>query len=456
MPKILIVDDETGMRKSLSILLRREGYDTAEARSGPEALQQVEDDPPDVVITDVRMNVMSGIDLLRELKERQPECEVILMTAYGTVEAAVEAMKLGAFDFVTKPFQNEEIVIRVRNALDKGALRRRLRNLRREIRSLKGFTAILGTSPAITAAVELIPRLAASDSTVLLTGESGTGKELFARAIHDASARREAQFISINCAAFPEQLLEGELFGHVRGAFTGATTSRKGLLEEAQGGTFLLDEIGEASVAIQAKLLRVIEEKRIRRVGDNRQISVDVRIIAATNRDLTSALAEKSFREDLYYRLNVLHLHLPSLRERREDIPLLTQHFLARCAERSGREITGFTDETMAVLLRYDYPGNVRELHNIVEQAVALSTGAVITAENLPPKLSGTSRGMAVAPESVPAVSLSEMERNLIITSIRERKGNLTLVAKDLGISRTTLWRRMREHGIKEIRGEKA
>lgn len=452
--KILVVDDDAGMRRSLAIMLRRDGHGVSEARGGQEAADQIGREVFDLVITDLRMDSVSGLELLQTMKQSNPGVEVIVMTAYGTIETAVEAMKLGAFDFITKPFQAEEILLRVRNALEKRSLSEEVNQLRAEVKSAFGFQEIVGVSEEIRKVLALLPRVAQTDSTVLITGESGTGKELIARALHASSRRGSGPFISVSCAAFPEQLLEDELFGHVKGAFTGAVAARKGLFEEARSGTFFLDEVGEASLSIQAKLLRVLEERSIRRLGDNRTVSVDVRIIAATNRDLHGAVKEKSFREDLYYRLNVIRIHLSPLRERREDIPLLAKYFLARHSARAAQKIDGFSPAAIECLMTYNFPGNVRELSNVVEQAVALSRGPVIELEDLPDGVFIAAHASALSlPQTSPG-GIAAVERDLILERFRIRQGNLSLVAKDLGISRTTLWRRMKEYKIGSLTGE--
>lgn len=450
--KILVVDDEAGMRKSVGIILRRARYVVTEAPGGREAADHLGTDVFDLVITDLKMEPLSGLDLLRLVKQLSPDVEVILMTAFGTVESAVEAMKLGAFDFITKPFQPEEILLRVRNALEKRRLKEEVDVLRAEVKSVFGFEGIVGQSEAIRQVLAILPRVAQTDSTVLITGESGTGKELIARAIHAASRRPQKPFVSVSCAAFPEQLLENELFGHIKGAFTGALAARRGLLEEAHGGTFFLDEIGEAPLPVQVKLLRVLEDRSIRRLGDNRSIPVDVRIVAATNRDLQSAVKEKFFREDLFYRLNVIRIHLPPLRERMEDVPILSRHFLALHRKRLHREIGGFSPAALKALCDYYFPGNVRELSNVVEQAVALAAGPMVERHDLPEKLlqSPSQAGSPGSPAHRPK-SLADAERELILERLHARGGNLGLAAQDLGISRTTLWRRMKDYQI-EVR----
>jgi two-component system, NtrC family, response regulator HydG len=450
--RILVVDDDSAMRRSLAIMLRREGYAVSEEAEGRAAVDIVGREPVDLVVTDLRMNGISGLDLLRQVKHTTPDVEVIVMTAYGTIEAAVEAMRHGAFDFITKPFEMEPALLRVRNALERRKLKSEVHRLRAEAANGFGLEAIVGESDAIRRILAVVPRAAQTDSTVLVTGESGTGKELVARAIHGASRRVSGPFVSVSCAALPDQLLENELFGHVKGAFTGAAAGRKGLLEEAQSGTFFLDEVGEASSEIQKKLLRVLEERSMRRLGDNRPIPLDVRIVTATNRDLQDSVDAKTFRDDLYHRLNVIRIHMPPLRERMEDVPLLARHFLARHSSRLGRTFTGFSADALAALSKYTFPGNVRELSSIVEQAVALADGPLVELPDLP------SRVTAPPPPGTPSVvpsgrpkSLVDLEREAILERIEARGGDLHAVAGDLGISRTTLWRRMKEYNI-EIR----
>jgi len=446
MARVLVVDDEVGMRRSVGIMLRRAGHAVEEVGSGEEALLRLSSEVFDVVLSDLRMGDVSGLDVLAGTKRLSPQTEVIMMTAYGTIETAVAAMQAGAFDFVTKPFQVDELLHRVERAAERRRLSAEVLQLRAEAHRAFGIDAIVGTSDALRRTVAHLPRIALSDSTVLITGESGTGKELIARAIHHISRRASGPFITVSAAAFPEPLLESELFGHVKGAFTGAHGVRKGLLEEAHGGTFFLDEIGEAPQSIQAKLLRVLEERTIRRLGDNRAIEVDARIVAATNRHLEQAVRSRQFREDLFYRLNVIRIHLPPLRERPDDIPLLVRHFVAVHRARASRPVEGLTPEALACLVHYPFPGNVRELSNIVEQAVALSEDGMIDVEDLPDRV------QAGVPDSDDDggefKSLGARERDLILERIVARGGNLRLVAKDLRISRTTLWRRMKVHQI--------
>jgi two-component system response regulator HydG len=450
-PKILVADDEPGMRKSLAIMLRREGYAVSEAASGQDALGQLDTEVFGLVIADLRMEPVTGLELLRAVKQANPGVEVILMTGFGSIESAVEAMKLGAFDFITKPFQQEEILLRVRNALEKHRLKEEVDLLRAEVTSAFGVEGIVGTSEPMRRLLELLPRVARTDSTALISGESGTGKELVARALHAASRRAHGPFISVSCAALPEPLLESELFGHVKGAFTGALAARKGLMEEAHQGTFFLDEIGEAPASIQAKLLRVLEERTIRRLGDNRSIAIDVRIVAATNRDLESAVREKQFREDLLYRLNVIRIDLPALRERMEDVPLLARHFLAIHCRKLERRLEGITPAAIDALRRYSFPGNVRELSHVIERAVALAAGPLIEVNDLPERLV---RGeVAPPPPAAPGASplrdaVDTVEREQILEALKQTDWNVSRAAQLLGISRNTLRYRMEKYRL--------
>src|SRR5437867_1478051 len=391
MQKILIVDDEKSMRDLLTLMLRREGYRVVSAESAEKAGELVEREAYDLVISDISMPGVSGIDLLRRARESGLDTPVILITAFGSKETAIEALKLGAFDYFEKPFNIEDAKNRVRNALDRARLVEENAFLRRE---LKGKYRLDGRSPRMREILDLLPRIAATGSTVLITGESGTGKEQVARAVHYNSPRREGQFVSINCGALPDELLESELFGHVKGSFTGASANKKGLFEVADGGTIFLDEIGETSPAMQVKLLRVLQERRIRRVGATSEIEVDARVITATNQDLEALVAAKRFREDLFYRINVIPIHLPPLRERREDIEQLAGHFLENYCRIIGKKIETFAPETLEALRTYDWPGNIRELENVVERAVALESSSRIEPDSLPLEVR-TRRGAA-------------------------------------------------------------
>jgi two-component system response regulator HydG len=454
-PRVLVVDDEAGMRKSLAIMLRRDGYAVSEAVGGTEALEQIGREVFDLIVADLNMNDLSGLEVLRHVKQTNPDVEVIMMTAYGTIESAVEAMKLGAFDFITKPFQPEEILLRVRNAVDKRQLRREVHRLRAEAQNASGLERIVGVSEPMRRLLASVPRVGQTDSTVLVTGESGTGKELIARALHATSRRAQGPFVSVSCAALPEHLLENELFGHVKGAFTGALAARKGLLEDAHGGTFFLDEVGEAPLAIQVKLLRVLEERSIRRLGDNRSLPVDIRVVAATNRDLEVAVQEKTFREDLLYRLNVIRLHLPPLRERSDDVPLLARHFLAMHCRQLARDLDGFSPDALAVLDDYPFPGNVRELSNVIEQAVALAVGPLIELDDLPERVRrGQSPPARVTPSATTSSSpledaLEGVEQEQIREALRVTGWNISQAATRLGVSRNTLRYRIEKYGLR-------
>jgi two-component system response regulator PilR (NtrC family) len=372
--RILIVDDEKGMRDLLSIMLRGEGYRVDQADSATRAREMISRASYDLVISDIAMPDGSGVDVLRAAKEAQPDAIVILITAYASTETAIEALKLGAYDYIIKPFDVEEMRIVLKNALERRQLERENTLLKRELKEHARFDDLVGQGPAMEEVRAMIERIAPTHSTVLVYGESGTGKELAARAIHRRSPRRAKQFVSINCGALPDELLESELFGHVKGSFTGAVAAKKGLFEVADGGTIFLDEIGDTSPAMQIKLLRVLQEREIRRVGGTESMEVDVRIIAATNQDLEQLVREKRFREDLFYRINVIAIKMPPLREKREDIPTLAGHFLAKYAKMMGKKIREISPEAMRALMDYGWPGNVRELENVLERAVALET----------------------------------------------------------------------------------
>jgi len=426
------------------MLLRGAGYEVDEAADGNQASEMGAAEGYDIVLTDLRLGEPDGMEVLRAIKEAQPRSEVIVMTAYGTIESAVEAMRLGAFDYLQKPFSEPELLLKVQKALESRKLRGQVEAFAQEFRERYGFDNIVGRSEAVRNLLSRVVRIAPTDVTVLITGESGTGKELIARAVHANSARADKPFIPINCAAITETLLESELFGHARGAFTGATTARKGLLEEADGGTFFFDEIAETTVAFQAKLLRTIQEGEVRRVGDNRPIKVNIRAIAATNVDLQEAVEEKRFREDLYYRLNVARFKLPPLRERREDIPLLVDFFLSKYNQKMGRRST-LAEGVIERVQGYAFPGNVRELENMVEQGVALASGGLITVDDILPE------GSAQA-EPVPSRTLAgivdQAERQALLEALRSTSGNRERAAESLGISATTLWRKMTRLGV--------
>jgi two-component system response regulator PilR (NtrC family) len=387
--RILVVDDERSMRDLLAITLRQADYDVTVADGGEAAVAALDADTFDLVITDLRMRKMDGLGVLRAVKERSPRTIVVMITAYASTETAVEAMKLGAYDYVTKPFKLDELQLTVEKALERKRLQDENVALRHELHRERGFENFVARSPRMLEVFDTIRKSAQSNSTVMVTGESGTGKELVAQAIHHESQRRQGPFVSVNCGAIPEGLLESELFGHVRGAFTGAVSSTQGLFATAEGGTLFLDEVTELPSAVQVKLLRAIQEREIRRVGDTRDVKVDVRIIAASNRNLARAVADGLLREDLFYRLNVIPIHLPPLRERRADIPLLVAHFLHKLGREMGKKVTGLTPEAMAVLEAYHWPGNIRELENVIERAVVLGSAEVLDVDALPAALQG-------------------------------------------------------------------
>ena len=382
--RILVVDDEKSMRDLLSITLEKEGYDVLTAAGGEPAIEALHRESVDAVITDLRMPKVDGLQVLRVAKEISPDTAVIVITAVASTETAVEAMKLGAYDYITKPFKLDEVNLIVRNALERKRLRDENLYLRRQLETQHRFENIIGKSGVITEVFDTIRKIADSPSTAMVTGESGTGKELVARAIHFNSFRRDKPFVSVNCGAIPEGLMESELFGHVRGAFTGAVSNKVGLFSAAEGGTLFLDEITEIPALLQVKLLRAIQVREIRRVGDTKDIKTDVRLIAASNRGLEEAVQEGILREDLFYRLNVIPIQLPSLRERREDIPLLVAHFLQKFSKEMGKDVRGVTSDAMAVLERYRWPGNIRELENVLERAVVLGAGEMLDVDSLP------------------------------------------------------------------------
>lgn len=449
---VLVVDDDADMRELAYDMLKDRGHQVTTAGSGEEALKRLAEEDYAVVLTDLRMKGMQGNELLTEIKRRFPDVNVILMTAFGSVETAVDAMKQGASDYLTKPVKKDELVRVVERVIREAALRREVSRLRREIHKEYSFHQILGKSKAIQAVFDLIRRVADSPTNVLITGESGTGKELVAKAIHYNSDRKDAPFIPVNCAAIPEQLLESELFGHMRGSFTDAKTDKRGLFEEAQKGTLFLDEISELPIMLQAKLLRAIQEREIRRVGATKPIPVDVRIIAATNLNLADEVKAKRFRDDLYYRLNVIEIKLPPLRERREDIPLLVDAFLKKCGDARRKEVKGVSEAALAMLMDYAWPGNVRELENVIERAVTLSRGEKIVPEDLPPAVQGSRGDRRVLDEAAErTLSLEAMEKEYILKILDKMGGNKYQAAQALGIDRKTLYRKLGE--IEEGKG---
>ncbi len=439
--KILVVDDESSMRKMLEILFTGVGYHVECAEDAEAALKAMSRSPFDLILSDIRMPGLSGLDLLKRLREEDSETDVILMTAYASTESAIEALKLGAFDYITKPFQVEELVNIVRHAFEKKTLREENRNLREELARTETFGEIVGGNSKMKALYSLLERVAPTSSTILIQGESGTGKELVARTVHQRSTRARKAFVAVNCGGLPETLLESELFGHVKGAFTGAVNSKRGLFDVAQGGTLFLDEVGEMTPAMQVKLLRALQEKRIRPVGSDEEHSTDARVIAATNQDLQKLMKEKRFREDLYYRINVISLRIPSLRERREDIPLLAHHFLDKYARLLGKDVPAISVEAMKILEAYDWPGNVRQLENVLERAMALIEGDGVEVRHLPEEILGVGRPLiredVVIPED--EFSLNDAVESFRAAYIRKalemENGVMVRAAERLGIT---------------------
>lgn len=446
--KIMIVEDDAGLRDTLAQYLARVGYSVCAARDGREALERLDEELPDLILTDINIPDLDGLALLEEVKSRYPQIAVIMMTAFSSIDSAVEAMRRGAEDYLSKPLQLGDVQVRIERALKQRAIENRLRRLETQVRDRYRFDQIVGRSPAMQRVFQIIERVAPTNTTVLISGRTGTGKELVARAIHYNSPRASGPFVDINCGALPEHLVEAELFGHQKGAFTGATETRKGLFEVADGGTLFLDEVQALKPELQAKLLRALQERTIRRVGGRENIEVDVRIIAATNQDIAEAVRKGEFREDLYYRLNVVHIYLPELRERREDIPLLIEHFLEKYARENGQEPKRFSNEAMRLLMSYDWPGNVRELQNAIEHALTLSSGPVLTIADLPPHISGAVGRMGASDALGQARTLEEVERRHILRVLEECGGNHTRAAEILGIDRRTLYRKLDKYKI--------
>ncbi len=443
LPRILVVDDERSMRELLAIVLRREGYDVLLAESGRAAIETLEREPIDLLISDIKMPDLSGVEVLRAAKRIDQDILGIMITAFASTDTAVEAMRLGACDYLSKPFDMDLLKMKVREKIDTRQLRQENVLLKRTLGMPHRFSNMIGRSEAMLEVFKLVETVARTNSTILLTGESGTGKGLVAQAIHFHSLRRERPMVSLNCGALPETLLESELFGHMRGSFTGADSNKKGLLEVAERGTIFLDEIGETSAVMQVKLLRVLQERRFRRLGGLEELQADIRVIAATNQDLTRLVAEGRFREDLFYRINVIPVVLPPLRERREDIPLLADHFLAKYAEQMEKAITGISQPAMQLLARHDWPGNIRELENVIERAVALEATPTILADSLPAAIRGeATRGagtqrVSELPDSGFDLEahVQEIERGYIAQALRRAGGVQVKAAELLGMS---------------------
>ena len=448
---ILIVDDEKNSREGLARALQRT-YEVLLAENGPKALELLATHNVDVMLSDVRMPGMDGLTLLQRAMARTPQPLCIMLTAYGSIELAVEAMRRGAYDFMTKPISLDRLDIVLKRALQTRSLEAENRALREQLDARYGMENIIGQSPAMHEVFDTVRQVAPSRATVLILGESGTGKELVAHALHQLSPRNKSPFVAVHCAALSTTLLESELFGHEKGAFTGAAERRRGRFELADGGTLFLDEIGEIDPALQVKILRVLEERRFERVGGTETIDVDVRLVAATNRDLKKMVAEGKFREDLFYRLDVVTVQMPPLRERAGDIPLLAQHFVATFARENGKTLDGITPDALQALVEHEWPGNVRELRNVIERMVVLSRGDRLTLRDLPPAL--RERAGPTLPARGGALSIEATEKQLIVRALKTHDGNVTRAAADLGISRRTLHRKLNEYGLREKSAE--
>jgi len=451
---ILVADDDASIRSLLKQLLSDEGYSVVEATTGTEVVDKVKDVNPDLVIMDVRMPELDGIEALSKLKVSSPKTSVLIMTAFGSSNNAIRAMELGAFDYITKPFELDKISHTVKRVIEYRDLTSEIQVLRDEISSLVQTERIVGNSPAMQEVYKTVGKVAKADATVLITGESGTGKELVAEALHYNSNRRSGPIVKVSCAALPETLLEAELFGHEKGSFTGAMTQRRGRFEMADKGTIFLDEIGEMSLPMQTKLLRVLQERKIERVGSSLPIKVDIRIICATNKDLQRQVEQQKFRDDLFYRLNVINIHMPPLRDRKEDIPALVEHFLAKHRYSATAQPAAISEEALKRLMEYDWPGNVRELENVVERAVVLSRGQIITSRELP---FGDHDGADHEEEGGDEVSVeksffkksvAQFEKDLIMKALRDANGNRSKAAEMLGIYRRLLYAKIKEYGL--------
>lgn len=456
MPKVLIIDDEQQIRRILAVMLAEHGFAVAEAESGEKGLEVCAAFEPDVALLDVNLPGMDGLATLRALLNLRPHLDCIMMTAYGTIRSAVEAMRIGAFDYLTKPFDNDELFLIINRALELRRLSREVEELRAELSARYGFNEIVGISPKLQAVFRTMMKVARVDATVLIEGESGTGKEMVARALHRQSARAAHPFVAVNCGAIPQSLFEAEFFGHERGAFTDAREARAGRFEQAQRGTLFLDEVGELPLETQVKLLRALQDREVTRLGGRASLKIDVRVIAATNLDLQAAIERGRFREDLYWRLNVVKLLLPPLRERREDIPLIVDHLLERFNSELGLGVTAIANDARRLLEIFNWPGNVRELENAVCSAMIMCEGGVITARDLPPRIRGEAETIDGGAQDLSRTTLAEavraatekLERIMIVSRLAELNGNRTATADSLGISRKTLFNKMRQHEL--------
>ncbi len=461
--KILVVDDEPGMREFLEIMLQKEGYKVQTASDGSEAIDLIRDNSYDLAIVDIQMPVVNGIGVLQEIKSFGIETTVIMITAFASHETAIEAMKLGAYDYITKPFKIDEIKLTIKKAIEKRDLEKENIRLKQELGNKYGFSNIIGRSSAIKEVFELINRVSKLKVNVLINGESGTGKELVAKALHYNSHRSNGPFVPVNCGAIPENLLESELFGYVKGAFTGANFDKKGLFEEANGGTILLDEIGDMPLHLQVKLLRVIESREIRRLGSNETTPIDIRLISATNKQLEKEISNKTFREDLYYRLNVIKIQIPPLRQRKEDIAPLALHFLEKFTKEMNKDIQSFSSEALEILEKYHYPGNVRELENIIARSVALEPEETIQKGSLPNLVTNNEfvelENTLASGNDLDAI-LGDLEKQMIENALKASRNNKTEAAKLLGITLRSLRYRLSKHGFydddEEEEGSKA
>jgi two-component system, NtrC family, response regulator HydG len=453
---VLVVDDDDAHRTVLKAVLKGWGYDIHEANDGYVAVRKVKDNPFDLVLMDIRMLKLSGIEALKQIKIFNPAIPIIIMTAYSSVETAVEALKKGAYDYLTKPLDFDELRLVMERGMEHRQLKEENRFLKQALGSRFDTRNIIGRSPAMVQLMETVAQVASSDATVLITGDSGTGKELVAGAIHFNSSRNDAPFIKINCAAITETLLESELFGHEKGAFTGAYRKKEGRFKQADGGTLFLDEISEMHPTMQVKLLRALQEREITPVGGEKDIQIDVRIVAATNKNLVEMIEQGNFREDLFYRLNVIELHLPPLCRRREDIPLIAEHFLSKFKEKNKKNIKGFTPKAMDRLIRYKWPGNVRELSNVVERGVILTRSEYLNTSNLSfsrndsESFADTEAAMAVVPYPESGGSLAEAEKQVILNTLKTTGGNKSESARSLGITRNTLRKKLKKYGVME------
>ncbi len=454
MADILLVDDEKSVRSTLSLFLKKVGYQVDEAASGEEAENKLKVKFYDLVLTDLKMKPMDGLQVLTVTKNINPMAEVIVMTAYSTVESGVEAIKLGAYDYIQKPFNKDELLILVAKALERKQLLTEVEQLQEELKEKYRYENIVGSSNEMLEVLSMVSKVAPTDSTVLITGESGTGKELIAKAIHINSRRKNRAFVTINCGALPENLQESELFGHVRGAFTGAIRDKAGLFQDANGGTLFLDEVGETAQSTQVKLLRFLQDGEIRKVGDNDPINVDVRLLAATNQNLEKDIEIGKFREDLYYRLNVIPINMPALRQRRDDIPLLANHFLKKAVEQTKKDILSISPEATRILSGYDWQGNVRELENVIERAVILTNKNVIMPEDLPSTVQESQKKTAEVPTFDGELTLEQLEKDYILSTLEKYNWNQKKVSELLGISTTTLWRKLKSYGIEPKKKE--